>query len=379
VLAPEPTPDVRDAEVIAVGTDQVTVTAVTDPGRAITIRVGDVELETDGPVHFARFTDLDADTEYPVHVEGHPGGDPHLPPTVRTLPRPRGALLATIVTVNDVHFGETACGSLHDVPDDDLGPVLRSLPGEPPYPQTMNRAAVEEIRALDPEMVVVKGDLTSMGTEEEYGQFLDVYGALGERTHHVRGNHDAMVDPDLVQERAPYVLEVGDVSLAVLDTVVPGTEYGRVTRDQVGWLGEVASATSGAVMVFGHHPVWNLESDERDARYFGINPDDSEALGAMVRKHENVVGYWAGHTHRHRIRRFDAVRSVPFAEVGATKDYPGVWAEYRVHESGLTQVVHRISSPAALDWTERTRPMFAGLYRDYALGSLPERCFTETW
>jgi predicted phosphodiesterase len=370
---------VRDAEVISVGPDEVTVTAVTDPDLTITIRVGDDELTTTGPHHFARFTGLEEDTEHPVHVEGHPGGDPHLPPVVRTLARPKGALRATVVTTNDVHFGETTCGSLHDVPDDELGPVLRALPGEPPYPQTMNRAAVAEIAAFDPEVVVVKGDLTSVGSEEEYAQFLEVYGALGERMHHVRGNHDAMLDPDLVQERAPYVLEVGEVTLAVLDTVRPGTEFGQISGDQVGWLGEVAAATSGALLVFGHHHLWNLESDDRDPRYFGVNPDDSEALGAVVRKHENIGGYWAGHTHRHRVRRFDATRNVPFVEVGATKDYPGVWAEYRVHEGGLTQVVHRISSPAALEWTERTRPMFAGLYRDYALGSLPERCFTETW
>jgi hypothetical protein len=28
-------------------------------------------------------------------------------------------------------------------------------------------------------------------------------------------------------------------------------------------------------------------------------------------------------------------------------------------------------------WTEKTRRMFAGLYRDYALGPLGDRCFTE--
>jgi predicted phosphodiesterase len=370
---------VRDAEVISVGPDEVTVTAVTDPGVTLAIRVGREEQESEGPHHFARFTGLAAGTEYPVHVAGHPGGDPHLPPTVRTLELPGGARLATVATTNDVHFGETVCGSLHNVPDEALGPVLRAGPDEPPYPQTMNRAAVAEIAALDPDVVVVKGDLTSVGTAEEYAQFVEVYGALGDRMHHVRGNHDAMIDPDLVAERGPYALAVGTVTLAVLDTVRPHTEFGQVTAAQIAWLDDVAAAASGPVLVFGHHPLWNLESDDRDPQYFGINPDDSEALAAVVARRESIVGYWAGHTHRHRIRRFAAARDVPFVEVGATKDYPGVWAEYRVHEHGLTQVIHRISSPAALEWTERTRPMFAGLYRDYSLGSLPERCFTLTW
>ena len=56
-----------------------------------------------------------------------------------------------------------------------------------------------------------------------------------------------------------------------------------------------------------------------------------------------------------------------------------MWAEYQIYEHGFTQVVRRISAPKALEWTERTRPMFAGLYRAYALGRLEHRCFTETW
>ena len=50
--------------------------------------------------------------------------------------------------------------------------------------------------ALDPDAVVVKGDLTDTGRPEEYEAFLEVYGELGPRMRHVRGNHDAMRDPD---------------------------------------------------------------------------------------------------------------------------------------------------------------------------------------
>ncbi len=110
------------------------------------------------------------------------------------------------------------------------------------------------------------------------------------------------------------------------------------------------------MLVFGHHHQWDLDATERSAEYFGINPDDSEAFGAVVAAHENIVGYFAGHTHRNRIRRSARARHVPFVEVSCTKDYPGVWAEYRIYEDGFTQIVRRISAPAALVWTERTRP-----------------------
>ena len=60
------------------------------------------------------------------------------------------------------------------------------------------------------------------------------------------------------------------------------------------------------------------------------------------------------------------------------KDYPGAWAEYRVYEGGYTQLARRIDGTAALAWTEKTRHMFAGLYRDYALGTLADRCFAQS-
>ena len=88
-----------------------------------------------------------------------------------------------------------------------------------------------------------------------------------------------------------------------------------------------------------------------------------------------LVGYFAGHTHRNRVRRFAATGEVPWVEVASVKDFPGSWAEYRVFDGGILQIHRRISSPAALDWSERTRALFGGLYPSYAFGRLEDRCF----
>ena len=100
--------------------------------------------------------------------------------------------LATIATANDVHFGEIECGRTGDPDADAVGPILRAAPGEPPYPEMMNHAVVAEIAQLDPDAVVVKGDLTDVGTEDQYAAFLATYGVFGDRMYHVRGNHDAI-------------------------------------------------------------------------------------------------------------------------------------------------------------------------------------------
>ncbi len=367
---------VHDAELMTVGPDEAVVTFRADDDEPVTTRIGDAEVVTTGPYHSARVDGLEPGTEYTLDVDGTAPGE-WLPPSFTTLERPAGRLLATIATANDVHFGEVECGRIGDLGEEELGPILRAEPGEPPYPEVMNRAVIDEMRALDPDAVVVKGDLTDAGTEGEFENFLDAYGSLGARMQWVRGNHDVKTDPQFADGYAPFPVHVDGVTLAVVDTVVPGSDRGQLIADQAAWLDELASSVTNPVLVFGHHHLWNLEADHRSSTYFGINPADSEALAGVVNRRENIVGYFAGHTHRNRVRRFAAAREVPFVEVACTKDYPGAWGEYRVHEGGFTQVVRRAAAPAAMAWTEKTRRMFAGLYRDYALGPLGDRCFTE--
>ena len=366
---------IHDAELFTVGPDEIVVTFRTDHADSVTTTVGDHEVTTVGPFHSARVAGLEPRTEYALRVDGAEATE-LLPARVATLARPTGALLATFATVNDVHFGEVECGRLGT--PEELGPILRAEPGAEPYPSVMNAGAIDEISALDPDAVVVKGDLTDRGSQEEYEAFLDAYSRLGARVHHVRGNHDAMIT-HTIAANAPCSVDLPGVKLAVIDTVRPGVEHGRVPVDNLEWLEELASSSTSPVLVFGHHHPWDPGSSERSERYFGINPDDSEALCAVITRCESIGGYFAGHTHRNRVRHFDAARRVPIVEVACVKDYPGAWAEYRVHEGGYTQIVRRISTPAAMAWTEQTRRMFAGLYRDYALGRQSDRCFTRVW
>jgi hypothetical protein len=49
-----------------------------------------------------------------------------------------------------------------------------------------------------------------------------------------------------------------------------------------------------------------------------------------------------------------------------------------VFEAGVLQVVHRISDPEALAWSNRCRVLYRDFgvdYETYAMGGLSERCF----
>ncbi|MEA3019174.1 MAG: 3,5-cyclic-AMP phosphodiesterase [Actinomycetota bacterium] len=319
----------------------------------------------DGP-DVTDFVGLDPDTDY--DIDGL---------AFRTLPVPAGEHLVTFATVNDVHFGETVCGVIGG--PNDPGPFFSSEPGEAPYPETMNRGAVSEILGIDPALVVVKGDLTSDGTQDELDAFDACYlDTFGEQLMVVRGNHESYHDQ--MYAAVPFQKrDLPGVTVALLDTTRSQHEAGTVSAEQLEWLDALGADADRPVMVMGHHHPWSPESTARPSTYFGINPDDSEKLVEVVARHPMLVGYWAGHTHRNRVRHFRATGAAPWVEVSCVKDYPGAWAEYRVYEGGVVQVFHRISSPDALSWTERTRGMYSGTYADYALGAIHDRCFVLAW
>jgi Icc protein len=320
-------------------------------------------LHVGGVAH--RFDGLTPDTDYRF-----------LDADVRTLPRPDGELLCRFATVNDVHFGEVEAGRIDDHPE---GPIQRVAAGEPPYPETMNRAAVAEIAVVDPAAVFVKGDLSQDGTDDEWAAFEACYrSAFGARLHVVRGNHDAY------RGQAGYAgdtwVELPGITVGLLDTVIPEATTGTLRPDQVLEIDERLAATEGPVLLLGHHQQWVPHPDGAGVRedgYFGLHPDASDALDELCVRHPDVIGYAAGHTHRHRVRPMRA-SGRPSIEVGCVKDFPGTWAEYRVYAGGVMQVVHRMSTPDALAWSERCRHLYADFgvdYASYALGTLADRCF----
>jgi 3',5'-cyclic AMP phosphodiesterase CpdA len=330
----------------------------------VTTVADDLVVVHDG-LEVRRYEALAADTEH--GLDGV---------TVRTLPRPGGELLCRFATVNDVHFGEVEAGRIDDLTE---GPIRRGEPGSDPYPEVMNRAAAHEMAAIEPVAVVVKGDLSQAGAPEEWAAFEACYRTpFGDRLHVVRGNHDAY------RHQGEYAgdqwIELPGLTVALLDTAIPGVTTGAIGTEQFDWLDDHCAGTDRPVFVMGHHQQWigGGPDAKRSEDYFGLHPDSSDALDDVAARRRSIIGYAAGHTHRHRVRPMTR-STIPSIEIGCTKDFPGTWAEYRVYEGGVMQVVHRMSTPEALAWSESCRHLYSDFgidYETYALGTLAERCFT---
>jgi 3',5'-cyclic AMP phosphodiesterase CpdA len=235
----------------------------------------------------------------------------------------------------------------------------------------MSRLAVAEIATYAPDAVVVKGDLTSDGRPEELGAFLACYeGAFGDRLTYVRGNHDCYEGQDFASEPFQEVTVPG-ATVVLLDTARPRRVNGELSGAQLDQLDELGARSTDPVVVLGHHPVWDERTEPRRTDTFGLTPAATEALVAVLARRASLVTYAAGHTHRTRVVELGGV---PCVEVAALKDFPGAWCEYQVFDGGILQVVRRVTDPAALAWSERTRAIYDGTYAAYAYGSIEERC-----
>ena len=84
----------------------------------------------------------------------------------------------------------------------------------------------------------------------------------------------------------------------------------------------------------------------------------------------------SGHTHRNRIRRHGTAL---ITEVSSTKDFPGVWAGYAIHDTGIRQSVRRITEPECIGWTDHTHAAVAGIWGLWSPGRLDQRSRTHHW
>ncbi len=353
----------------------IDVTTVTDSGAVIHV-MPDAD---DASVVIHRIDGLEPDSDAVIAVP-----DPTDPALVhelaiRTLARPTGELRCVFATVNDVHFGELRAGQIDDL---EQGPIRRSAHGAEPYPEVMNRSAVAEMAMIDPAAVIVKGDLSLDGTEDEWAAFENCYRTpFGDRLHVVRGNHDSYRGQEAYA--GDQRIDLPGVTVALLDTAIPAATTGNITAEQADWLDALAADATHPVIAMGHHQQWitgtsaDAGESNRSDDYFGLHPDASDRLDEVCARRSSIVAYAAGHTHRHRVRAMTR-SGVPSIEVGCTKDFPGTWAEYRVFEGGIMQVVHRMSAPEALAWSEPCRALYSDFgvdYGSYALGTLTDRCF----
>jgi Icc protein len=174
--------------------------------------------------------------------------------------------------------------------------------------------AFKAVAALDPrpDIVILSGDLTDRGSEEEYDILADLIRRhLRMPVYLIPGNHDrregikarlghlpgVASDPKFVQ----YTVDDLPVRLVMLDSVVPEQGHGELCAERLGFLDRALSAApKQPTLVVLHHPPFLtgiVHMDDVSLR----NPD---AFEAVIRRHPQVERVLIGHAHRPIVVRF---------------------------------------------------------------------------
>ena len=188
----------------------------------------------------------------------------------------------------------------------------------------MNRAAVAEIAAIEPAAVVVKGDLTASGHARRVRRLPRLLRpAFGDRLHHVRGNHDAMAGADLRRRAAAHRPARRDDRPARHRD--PRAATAGPLDDRPAGLARRPGRRRATVpvLVMAHHYPWSPDATTAAATATSAStPRRRERLVEVIARRPPIVGCFAGHTHRNRVRRFSATGPVPYVEVGLREGLP---------------------------------------------------------
>ncbi len=129
--------------------------------------------------------------------------------------------------------------------------------------------AIEQVNELRPEFVLMPGDLTDTGTDNQYANFMKVAEQCQVPIHYCVGNHGAVPGPDRYRARFTqytgqptwYHRVLGGWHLFVLDSprFVEGKlqHDGEIGRQQLSWLSAELARTDPCqpILLAEHHPL----------------------------------------------------------------------------------------------------------------------------
>lgn len=301
--------------------------------------------------------------------------------TARTLASLPGEELSRIATVSDLHLGASVFGH--------RGTITDPFDHPDPHPVRCAEAALDEAVAWGAERIVVKGDLTNLARPTEWRSYARLVHRLEVPVDALPGNHDhgpSRVGGHVLPAQAArafglsiaqpvIVRDTPGLRIVLVDTSVCGRHGGTTDAARADVLDAVAEADpQGSVLIALHHQLQPHRLPEGWPA--GIGYDESRSfLDAVGAAHPHVL-VTSGHTHRNR--RWSRA-GVVVTQVGSTKDYPGAWAGYVVHEGGIRQIVRRTQHPDAIAWNDYSRIAAFGLWEHASPGRLDARCFNVVW
>jgi 3',5'-cyclic-AMP phosphodiesterase len=177
------------------------------------------------------------------------------------------------------------------------------------------RRCVEQLNRFSPrpDLVVITGDLVDRPSTEAYQHFVALLAPLEIPFVATPGNHDdrALMRAALPKQRYAtangalnLAMATGPLDIVLIDSSVPGNNYGEVGADTMAWLdSQLAASSTRPALVFLHHPPFVTGIQHMDVQ----NLRNADALAAALRSHDRARLVAAGHVHRATLTMFAGV------------------------------------------------------------------------
>jgi 3',5'-cyclic AMP phosphodiesterase CpdA len=200
---------------------------------------------------------------------------------------------AGFVTVSSVAF------LLAQLSDPHIGAAWTDDDPSPRFQRCLAAATV-----LRPDALIVTGDLAEHGATEEYAELRVALSSTGIPFHVLPGNHDdrermraAFGLPGEGAQPIEYAVDLGPVTLVVLDTTIPSEDGGELGEQRLRFLaGALGSAPAKPIVVAFHHPPVRTGVPPLDR--LALPDRDGDALRHSLGSDERVALLLAGHLHR---------------------------------------------------------------------------------
>ncbi len=156
--------------------------------------------------------------------------------------------------------------------------------------------AIKQINAIEPDVVVLTGDLTLWGIHSEFREAYETLSKLKTDVFVVPGNHDARNDGQkyfrLYFGKSKRVMRFDDVTLVGIDSTLPDSDDGYVGPEQRSWLAKQVRKNCTNVIALHHHIV----PIPHTGRNTNVLIDAAETVEALTHHcHGGIV--LAGHRH----------------------------------------------------------------------------------
>jgi 3',5'-cyclic-AMP phosphodiesterase len=195
------------------------------------------------------------------------------------------------------------------------------------YDEDLLRCAVEEVNREEPDLVVVAGDLTGGGYDDEFRGAKEALDRLeSDRIVIVPGNHDARNVGDLRFEeyfcerytQHRFSCRGLDVALVAADSSKPDIDEGEIGRDRYGFLYEGFAQEADLRVFVVHHHLVSIPGTGRERNQL-LDAGDilallrDECVDLVLSGHRHVPYVWpiagtlvvhAGTSSTRRVRRF---------------------------------------------------------------------------